>query len=192
MMVLNSTTDVYNDGLEYTYTPTANTLWISHFGMDRVAQPSFSKTPDPTSFGFPAILNQNGVSRMPAILPNSNGDYSRFTPLFSQCCVDTKFAHTLLNYSSAFSWTHGRHSFKFGGEQRLFYNNFFQPNYPTGLFSFDPTVSSPRLTTRTTAQRATRLPTCSSAMEIQGASRSLVPSLICRARLHFMVWTTGR
>jgi Carboxypeptidase regulatory-like domain len=138
----NSTTDVYNDGLEYTYTPTANTLWVSHFGVDRVAQPSFSKTPNPTSFGFPSYLDQNGLSRMPAILPNSNGDYSRFTPLFSQCCVDTKFAHTLINYSSAFSWTHGRHSFKFGGEQRLFYNSFFQPNYPTGLFSFDPTVSS--------------------------------------------------
>ncbi len=139
---LNFTTDVYNDGIEYTYTPTPNTLWVSHFGVDRVAQPSFSKTPDPTTFGFPSYLDQNGISRMPAILPNSNGDYSRFTPLFSQCCVDTKFAHTLLNYSSSFSWTHGRHSFKFGGEQRLFYNNFFQPNYPTGLFSFDPTVSS--------------------------------------------------
>lgn len=139
---LNYTTDVYNDGIEYTYTPTPNTLWVSHFGVDRVAQPSFSKTPDPTTFGFPSYLDQNGISRMPAILPNSNGDYSRFTPLFSQCCVDTKFAHTLLNYSSSFSWTHGRHTFKFGGEQRLFYNNFFQPNYPTGLFSFDPTVSS--------------------------------------------------
>ncbi len=139
---LNYTTDVYNDGIEYTYTPTPNTLWVSHFGVDRVAQPSFSKTPDPTTFGFPSYLDQNGISRMPAILPNSNGDYSRFTPLFSQCCVDTKFAHTLLNYSSSFSWTHGRHSLKFGGEQRLFYNNFFQPNYPTGLFSFDPTVSS--------------------------------------------------
>ncbi len=139
---VNFTSDVYNDGLEYTYTPTANTLWISHFGVDRVSQPSFSKTPDPTSFGFPGYLDQNGVSRMPAILPNSNGDYSRFTPLFSQCCVDTKFAHTLLNYSTAFSWVHHGHNFKFGGEQRLFYNNFFQPNYPTGLFSFDQTVSS--------------------------------------------------
>jgi hypothetical protein len=139
---VNFTSDVYNDGLEYTYTPTANTLWISHFGVDRVSQPSFSKTPDPTSFGFPGYLGQNSVSRMPAILPNSNGDYSRFTPLFSQCCVDTKFAHTLLNYSSAFSWVHHGHNFKFGGEQRLFYNNFFQPNYPTGLFSFDQTVSS--------------------------------------------------
>ena len=139
---VNYTTDVYNDGMEYTFTPTANTLWISHVGVDRVSQPSFSKTPNPTSFGFPAYLNQNGISRMPAILPNSYGDYSRFTPLFSQCCVDTKFAHTLLSYSSAFSWTHGRHNYKFGGEQRLFYNNFFQPNYPTGYFSFDPLVTA--------------------------------------------------
>jgi hypothetical protein len=139
---VNYTTDVYNDGLEYTFTPTANTLWVSHFGVDRVSQPSFSKTPDPTTFGFPSYLDQNGVSRMPAILPNSYGDYSRFTPLFSQCCVDTKFAHTLLDYSSSFSWTIGKHSIKFGGEQRLFYNNFFQPNYPTGYFSFDPLVTA--------------------------------------------------
>jgi hypothetical protein len=82
---------------------------------------------------------------MPAFLPNSYGDYSRFTPLFSQCCVDTKFAHTLLNYSSAFSWTHYEHNFKFGGEQRLFYNNFFQPSYPTGYFSFDPEVTASTL-----------------------------------------------
>lgn len=139
---VNYTTDVYNDGLEYSFTPTPNTLWMSHFGIDRVSQPSFSKTPDPTSFGFPSYLDQNGISRMPSILPNSYGDYSRFTPLFSQCCVDTKFAHTLLSYSSAFSWTHGRHNLKFGGEQRLFYNNFFQPNYPTGYFSFDPLVTA--------------------------------------------------
>lgn len=139
---VNYTTDVYNDGLEYTFTPTANTLWSSHFGIDRVAQPSFSKTPNPTSYGFPSYLNESGITRMPAILPNSYGDYSRFTPLFSQCCVDTKFAHTLLNYSSAFSWTHGRHNFKFGGEQRLFYNNFFQPSYPTGYFSFDQLVTA--------------------------------------------------
>ncbi|WP_446742640.1 TonB-dependent receptor domain-containing protein [Silvibacterium acidisoli] len=138
----NYTTDVYNDGIEYTYTPTANTLWVSHFGVDRVSQPSFSKTPDPTSFGFPSYIEQDSIKRMPAILPNSYGDYSRFTPLFSQCCVDTQFAHTLVNYSSAFSWTHSKHSLKFGGEQRLFYNNFFQPNYPNGWFSFDPTVSS--------------------------------------------------
>jgi hypothetical protein len=139
----NYTGEFYNDGLEYSFAPTANTLWVSRFGIDRVSQPSNTHTIDPTSIGFPAYLvTPNGIPRMPAILPNSYGDYSRFTPLFSQCCVDTKFAHTLLNYSSNFSWTHGAHSLKFGGEQRIFYNNFDQPNYPTGYFSFDPTVTA--------------------------------------------------
>jgi hypothetical protein len=140
---INSTGSFYNDGLEYSFAPTANTLWVSRFGLDRVSQPSFSKTPDPTTLGFPAYLNEaNGITRMPSILPNNYGDYSRFTPLYSQCCVDTLFAHTLLNYSSNFSWARGQHNFKFGGEQRIFYNNFDQPNYPTGFFSFDQTVSS--------------------------------------------------
>ncbi|HEX5235824.1 MAG TPA: TonB-dependent receptor [Silvibacterium sp.] len=140
---INFVGDFYNDGLEYTFVPTPNTIWVSHFGIDRVSQPSFSKTPDPTSLGFPSYLvAANGIPRMPSFLPNSNGDYSRFTPLNSQCCVDTRFAHTLLDYNSSFSWTHGSHSFKFGGEQRLFYNNFFQPNYPTGFFSFDPEVTA--------------------------------------------------
>lgn len=140
---VNYTGDFYNDGLEYTFTPGPNTLWVSRFGIDRVSQPSFSDTPNPTTFGFPSYLaDSNGIARMPSILPNNYGDYSRFTPLFSQCCVDTHFAHTLLNYSSAFSWTHGQHNFKFGGEQRIFYNYFFQPNYPTGYFSFDPEVTA--------------------------------------------------
>ena len=53
-----------------------------------------------------------------------------------------KFAHTLANYSSSFSWTKGQQTLKFGGEQRLFYNNFFQPNYPNGYFSFDQDVTA--------------------------------------------------
>ncbi|MGB7549504.1 MAG: TonB-dependent receptor [Terracidiphilus sp.] len=139
----NYTGDFYNDGLEYTFIPTANTLWISRLGVDRVWQPSFTKTPDPTSVGFPSYLAKaNGISRMPSILPNSYGNYSRFTPFYSQCCVDTKFAHTLLDYSTAFEWTHAQHNFKFGAEQRLFYNYFFEPNYPTGYFSFDPEVTA--------------------------------------------------
>ncbi len=133
----------YNDGLEYTFTPTPNTIWVSRFGLDRVSQPSNTKTPDPTTIGFPeSLIQANGIDRMPSILPNSYGDDSLATPLYSQCCVDTNFAHTLLDYSSAFEWTLGRHDLKFGFEQRVFYNNFFQPNYPTGYFSFDPVVTA--------------------------------------------------
>jgi hypothetical protein len=90
---------VFNDGVIYSYTPTAHTLWTA----------------------------------MPE---------SPWTSIFDQCCVDTLFAHTLVNYSSSFSWTKGQQTLKFGGEQRLFYNNFFQPNYPNGYFSFDQDVTA--------------------------------------------------
>ncbi len=133
-----STTDVYNDGLEYTYARTANLLWTNRLGVDEVEQPSHSQTPNPTTIGFPSYLVQpSGIARMPSILTDDP-----WTPIFSQCCVDTKFAHTLLSYSSSLSWVKGQHSFTFGGEQRLFYNNFFQPNYPTGYFHFAQAVTS--------------------------------------------------
>ncbi len=73
---------------------------------------------------------------MPAILTDSP-----WTSMFDQCCADTGFAHTLYSYSSVLSWTHGQHNLKFGGEQRQFFNNFFQPNYPTGYFHFGQTVT---------------------------------------------------
>jgi hypothetical protein len=129
---------VFNDGLSYAYTPTSNTLWTAAFGLDRVSQPSHSNYPSPTSVGFPSYLEQNGIVRMPSIIMPE----SPWTSLYDQCCVDTQFAHTLLDYSSAFTWTKGQHTLKFGGEQRIFYNNFFQPNYPNGYFSFDQDVTA--------------------------------------------------
>jgi len=125
-------THVYNDGINYSYAPTANTLWTSTFGLDRVFQPSHSNYPSPTSVGFPSYLIQNGVSRMPAIIMED----TPWTSIYDQSSVDTQFAHTLLDYSSSFSWTKGKQTLKFGGEQRVFYNNFFQPDYPDGYFSF--------------------------------------------------------
>jgi Carboxypeptidase regulatory-like domain/TonB dependent receptor len=129
---------VFNDGVIYSYTPTPNTLWTVTAGLDRVSSPSHTNYPSPTSVGFPSYLEQNGVVRMPSIIMPE----SPWTSIYDQCCVDTKFAHTLGNYSSAFSWTKGQHTLKFGGEQRLFYNNFFQPNYPNGYFSFDQDVTA--------------------------------------------------
>jgi hypothetical protein len=129
---------VFNDGMIYSYTPSSHTLWTATVGLDRVSSPSHSNYPSPTSVGFPSYLEQNGVVRMPSIIMPE----SPWTSIYDQCCVDTLFAHTLVNYSSAFSWTKGQHTLKFGGEQRLFYNNFFQPNYPNGYFSFDQDVTA--------------------------------------------------
>ena len=55
------------------------------------------------------------------------------------------FAHTLFSYSAGLQWVKGRHSIKFGGEQRVFFNNFWQPDNPTGIFNFsrDVTTSQP-------------------------------------------------
>src|ERR1700720_3771494 len=65
-----------------------------------------------------------------------------FLSMFSQCCVDTAFAHTLFSYSSGLQWVKGPHSIKFGGEQRVFFNNFRQPDYPTGTFNFSREVTT--------------------------------------------------
>ncbi len=129
---------VFNDGITYSYSPTSRTLWTITAGLDRVSQPSHTNYPSPTSVGFPSYLEQNGYVRMPAIIMPE----APWTSIYDQCCVDTSFAHTLGNYSSSFSWTKGQHTLKFGGEQRLFYNNFFQPNYPNGYFTFDQDVTA--------------------------------------------------
>lgn len=130
----NQFTDrIYNSGINFSYAPTPNLLWISTFGLDRVSEPTSNVNyPSPTTVGFPSYLIQNGVDRFPAI----EMEDAPWTPLFDQCCVDTKFAHTLLNYTSALEWTKGQQTLKFGGQQWIFYNNFFQPNYPDGFFSF--------------------------------------------------------
>jgi hypothetical protein len=80
---------------------------------------------------------------MPAIYMSSGGQTAPWTDLYDQCCTNTTFAHTLYSYSSQFVVSKGSHLMKFGGEQRLFYNNFFQPNDPTGTFNFTDYVTSP-------------------------------------------------
>jgi len=133
------TEQIYNDGLNYSYAPTANTLWTATIGLDRVSQPTQNnKYPSPTSVGLPSYLVQGGISRMPSFLMED----APWSSLFDQCCVDTEFAHTLVNYSSAFSWTRGRHTLKAGFQEEIFYNNFFQPNYPDGYFSFGQDITA--------------------------------------------------
>jgi Carboxypeptidase regulatory-like domain len=131
----NSTTDVNNASLEDNWSPTASIVWTNRFAIDRVVSPVTENYPKlSTAFDAPgdAILAEtNGLDRFPVIQMDNNA-----TSLFNQCCTDTSFAHTLYSYSSMLSWVKGRHIFKFGGEQRLFFNNFFQPNPPTGFFHF--------------------------------------------------------
>ena len=130
-------TDVHNALLEDNWSPLATTVWTNRFALDRAASPVTENYPSLASVGLPPVLSQaNGFPRMPTILMDNNA-----TPLFDQCCTDTTFAHTLYSYSSSMSWVKGRQIWKFGGEQRLFFNNFYQPNGPTGVFHFTQGVT---------------------------------------------------
>lgn len=125
-------TNVQNGSAEYNWSITPTLLWTSRFSVDRVHAPGISNHfPTLSDVGFSPVLAANGLTRIPTI--NVDGGV---TPLFTQCCIDTHFAHTLFSYSSALQWVKGAHSFKFGGEQRIFYNNFWQPDNPTGIFNF--------------------------------------------------------
>jgi hypothetical protein len=133
----NYLTSVNNGGLQFDWTLKPTLLLTGRFGIDQVHAPGYTTYPPATSAGFPSILDTaNGISRMPAILVDSP-----WTSIFSQCCVDTKLDHALYNYSTALSWTHLKHNFKFGFEQRLFFNNFQEPNYASGYFHFAQTVT---------------------------------------------------
>jgi hypothetical protein len=129
---IHFSTTTHNVGTDYDWTISPTLLLQLRAGLDRVEAPGQSRYPSFSTVGFPSVLDANGLTRMPAITMD-DGPYAG---LFTQCCVDTFFAHTLFNYSGSISWVHGAHSLRFGGEQRLFYNNFGQPDSATGTFHF--------------------------------------------------------
>ncbi len=144
-----SPTRVQNGGVEYNWAINPRVIWTSRVSIDRAWQPVVPNIPTIESFnsslpsgvaGFPTVLEaNNGVNRMPTIQLSGNNPGVN---LFDQCCVNTNFAHTLYSYSSQLVLSRGKHLFKIGGEQRLFYNNFWQPPNPTGLFNFTDFVTS--------------------------------------------------
>ncbi|HEV2469182.1 MAG TPA: carboxypeptidase regulatory-like domain-containing protein [Candidatus Sulfotelmatobacter sp.] len=148
-----SPTTAQNAGLEYTWTVNPRMVWTNRISVDRVHQAETSNIPTISSFnsslpagvpGLPSLLEQaNGVNRMPSFFMSSGGGTGPWDDLYDQCCVNTTFAHTLASYSSQLVISKGTHLIKIGGEQRLLYNNFFQPPGPTGVFNFTDFVTSP-------------------------------------------------
>jgi hypothetical protein len=148
--IASGPTTAQNGSLEYSWTVNPRIVWTNHVAIDRVHELATSGIPSISSFnaslpdgaqGLPAVFQQaNGLDRMPTF---DMVGASSWTDLFDQCCTNTTFAHTLLSYSSQLVISKGSHLIKFGGEQRLFYNNFFQPPNPTGLFTFTDFVTSP-------------------------------------------------
>lgn len=137
--ITSGPTTVQNGSLEYTWTINPRVIWTSRFAVDRVKELETTNIPPLTSVGLPSVLELGGVTRMPTIQMSGA---SPWTSLYDQCCLNTNFAHTLYSYSSQLVISRGSHLLKIGGEQRLFYNNFWQPPNPTGLFNFTDDVTS--------------------------------------------------
>src|SRR5271166_847086 len=148
--IKSGVTVAQNASLEYTRTINSRTIWTSHIGVDRVHELSLPSIPSISSFnaslpagvqGLPAVYEQaNGIDKMPTFLMQGS---SPWTNLYDQCCINTSFAHTLVSYSSQLVISKGSHLLKIGGEQRIFYNTFWQPNYPTGFMTFTDDTTSP-------------------------------------------------
>ena len=139
-----------NSSLEYTRTINPRIVWTSHIALDRVHELSVPSIPSISSFnaslpsgvqGLPSVFQQaNGIDKMPTFIMQGNPGWAN---LYDQCCINTSFAHTLVSYSSQLVISKGSHLIKVGGEQRIFYNNFWQPNYPTGQLTFTDDVTAP-------------------------------------------------
>src|SRR3984957_139822 len=148
--IKSGVTVAQNGSLEYTRTFNPRIVWTSHIGVDRVHELSLPSIPTISSFnaslpagvqGLPAVFEQaNGIDKMPTFLMQGAGPWSN---LYDQCCINTTFAHTLVSYSSQLVISKGSPLIKFGGEQRIFYNNFWQPNYPSGFMTFTDDTTSP-------------------------------------------------
>ncbi len=163
--IAGSPTTAQNASFEYTWTLNPRIIWTSHVAVDRVHEAETSNIPTIPSFNaaqqakglppLPAVLQQaNGVDRMPSFYMSGaalESNASTTADLFDQCCVNTTFAHTLYSYSSQLVVSKGSHLIKIGGEQRLFYNNFFQPPGPTGNFNFTDYTTSPSPNSETDA-----------------------------------------
>ena len=148
--IKSAVTVAQNASFEYTRTINPRIIWTSHVAVDRVHEKSVPSIPTISSFnaslpagvqGLPSVFQQaNGIDKMPAFQMQGNLGWAN---LYDQCCINTTFAHTLLSYSSQLVVSKGSHLIKIGGEQRVFYNNFWQPNNPTGILTFTDNTTSP-------------------------------------------------
>lgn len=140
---LNGNQTTRNIVVEHTWTLNPRLLLTNRFGVDRYYQVGTSQRIDPAQFGLPSLLTEaNHITRMPVVGVENYTTLNSDQSGNEQCCADTTNGHTQYIYSSAMNWVKGKHVLKFGGEQREFLNNFFQPDYATGVFHFTKLITA--------------------------------------------------
>ncbi len=122
--------------LEDTWTVSPTMLWVNRVGVIRDNYPMHVVDQvDPLSIGFPASMIDNVWYREPHFPTIQLDNYATLASN-AGCCTDTVEGDTQWMFDSVVTKMYGNHSIKFGGEDRIFLNNFFQPDTTSGSFSF--------------------------------------------------------
>ena len=131
---------VHDAVLEHTWTLNPTTVWTNRAALDREYNVRSSTRTDITQFGFPAVLSE--VSGVGGVFPRI--DIENYSSLGVFGWTDTIANRTQVMYASSLSKVVGPHNLKFGGEQRIFFANFWQPGFPGGFFQYNsaPTTES--------------------------------------------------
>jgi hypothetical protein len=126
--------------LAHTWTPSPTLVWDNRASFHRGYYPSgVELTVDPLSVGFPSSLILNswyGKAAFPAITVDGYQGLNT-----DSCCTTSSEADTQYVFHSTLTKVTGSHNMRFGGEARIFLNNFFQPSNTSGGFAFDPTTT---------------------------------------------------
>jgi hypothetical protein len=133
---ITDTNNTQNVVLDYSWMPTPVDLVSLRLGVDRYHDLGSMQQYDPANVGFgPFLSSVNGFYRFPII------EADGYQWLAEECCADTMEAHTQWNYSGSFSKFFRGHNLKFGGEQRIPIMAYYQPDQPTGYFTFSREVT---------------------------------------------------
>ncbi|MBI3695970.1 MAG: TonB-dependent receptor [Acidobacteria bacterium] len=121
-------------GADWTYTLSPYLVFNLRGGLSRYEGFSgnvYGGGFDPRQLGFPASL----VSQFSALqFPRFNlGNYSEL----GATQITSYETHDTYSLQPNMSWTHGRHTFKYGAEFRLYHRNQLQPGSASGSYDFD-------------------------------------------------------
>jgi len=132
---------VHEGALVDTWTISPKTLWTNRVTLHRFNNPGgVTPTVSPASVGFPKSLYDNPWYTQPNILPDIIVDgYQGLVT--DACCTTSIETDTQWSFSSVVDKVVGSHELRFGGERRIFLNNFFQPSDTSGSFEFSPNLT---------------------------------------------------
>lgn len=131
---LTETNNSNNGVLEYTQTLGSNAVWTVRGGLERFIQRIVPQEFNPTQLGFPSVLREGGIDVFPRIDTTSYASLGPFGPVMD--------AHTLPHYGSSLNVVIHSHNIKVGGEQRIFFKNYYAPAVPSGHFRFNPATTA--------------------------------------------------